>query len=224
MKLYVKPTMLECRRHPGTGLWVREDGAVFLPKSGTNPAHWTYGSRLSKGYMRVYYRGEHYCVHRLVAEAFNIPNPNGYPTVDHIDRNPSNNHVSNLRWASYKTQADNQQKVEDSLEKYGVRCCEDHNAYRRARRVKDPEYAERNRASNREYYAKNIERERAKKRAHKRARRADPEYAARERAKDREYIAEQKALGKRRRRCPDGKQHWLTDAEFNDRFGQPRLF
>lgn len=36
-------------------------------------------------------------VHRLVAEAF-IPNPQNLPEVDHIDKNPQNNCVHNLRW------------------------------------------------------------------------------------------------------------------------------
>lgn len=39
-------------------------------------------------------------IHRLVCEAF-IDNPNNYKCVDHIDRYRTNNHVSNLRWASY---------------------------------------------------------------------------------------------------------------------------
>lgn len=39
----------------------------------------------------------------LVAEAF-IPNPHGYPEVRHMDGNPHNNRVSNLKWG---THADN---------------------------------------------------------------------------------------------------------------------
>lgn len=38
-------------------------------------------------------------VHRLVAIAF-IPNPSNYPEIDHINTNPSDNEVSNLRWAT----------------------------------------------------------------------------------------------------------------------------
>jgi hypothetical protein len=40
------------------------------------------------------------------------------------------------------------------LAKYGVRKCDNENAYRRARRANDPEYAKRDRTRCREYYAK----------------------------------------------------------------------
>lgn len=38
-------------------------------------------------------------VHRLVAEAF-IPNPHNKQIVDHIDTDPKNNKVDNLRWVT----------------------------------------------------------------------------------------------------------------------------
>ena len=38
-------------------------------------------------------------VHRLVALAF-MPNPYGYPEIDHINANPSDNNVDNLRWTT----------------------------------------------------------------------------------------------------------------------------
>jgi hypothetical protein len=103
--------------------------------------------------------------------------------VDHIDRNPSNNRVDNLRWSDRKLQNNNRQICDDSLARYGVRECEDKRAYARA------------------LYANN------------------PEFAEREKARNRAYQAKQKALGRRFRRCPDGKQHWLTDAKYNAMFG-----
>lgn len=46
-------------------------------------------------------------IHRLVAETF-IPNPDNLPVVMHIDNDPFNNCVSNLRWG---TQSDNIQQA-----------------------------------------------------------------------------------------------------------------
>ena len=48
-------------------------------------------------------------VHRLVAITF-IPNPENKPTVNHIDHEPSNSHVSNLEWATYQEQIEHARK------------------------------------------------------------------------------------------------------------------
>ena len=44
---------------------------------------------------------KNHLLNRLVAKAF-IPNPKEKPEVNHIDNNPSNNHVSNLEWVTGK--------------------------------------------------------------------------------------------------------------------------
>jgi hypothetical protein len=53
-------------------------------------------------------------VHRLVAKAF-IPNPASLLQVDHIDGDPSNNCVENLRWASMR---DNARYAREQREKW----------------------------------------------------------------------------------------------------------
>ena len=54
-------------------------------------------------YVRYYVslgRGNKRYIHRLVAEAF-LDNPLSLPEIDHIDTDPTNNCVENLRWVTH---------------------------------------------------------------------------------------------------------------------------
>ena len=66
---------------------------------------------------RVDVRGKTLRVHRIVALTF-IGNPNNLPCVDHIDRNKSNNCMSNLRWVTYGQNECNKPSLENSSSKY----------------------------------------------------------------------------------------------------------
>lgn len=48
-------------------------------------------------------------IHRLISSTF-LENENNYPTVNHIDFDKKNNHVSNLEWASYAQQAEHKKQ------------------------------------------------------------------------------------------------------------------
>lgn len=69
-----------------------------------------------KGYKKINLYGDDgirktsLSIHRLLALTF-IPNPNNYPCVDHIDRNPKNNSLSNLRWCTHQFNDRNKNQV-----------------------------------------------------------------------------------------------------------------
>jgi hypothetical protein len=56
------------------------------------------------GYVRVYCNGKTHYIHVLMAIAFGLEKRDDQDTVDHIDNNPSNNRLENLRWASRSEQ------------------------------------------------------------------------------------------------------------------------
>ena len=152
-------------KHQTKGVLVREDGMVFNRVGRSNRYAWTKGCKDKDGYPIVKINYKRTLVHRLVAEAF-IPNPTNKPTVDHINRIRDDNRVQNLRWATYKEQADNTIRVINK-EDYGARSCENKSEYSRnyhqANRIEHlarmSEYNKENKdkilAYHRKYYAEN---------------------------------------------------------------------
>lgn len=91
------------KHHPYLDLECSDHGRIKL-RSGKI----TFGSPGKNGYYYVYPTKPRSTrlVSRLIAETF-ISNPENKPTVDHIDRVKSNNHVTNLRWATMLEQGKN---------------------------------------------------------------------------------------------------------------------
>lgn len=79
--------------HP-IGIKVSSQGRFKFPNG-----HISSGSRHGLGYIQVHYKRKKYYAHRLILETFVGPNPPG-KECDHIDRDRSNNMISNLRWVT----------------------------------------------------------------------------------------------------------------------------
>lgn len=92
---------VKVKTHPTLGFKVASNGMVWMPIRGRRHRdwHWTFGCINGKGYAHVFRDGKGYKVHRLVAETF-LDNPNGYPFIDHISRDRSDNNVCNLRFCT----------------------------------------------------------------------------------------------------------------------------
>lgn len=110
------------KRH-SSGLMVSSTGAVFVPatqfKKYTKPAHWTYGGHNGGKYLVITIGRKRTYVHRLVAETFleRIP---GMDIVDHIDRDPTNNSVFNLRFTDTQGNMRNKESYEQARIKLGL--------------------------------------------------------------------------------------------------------
>ena len=88
---------------------VDENGMVYRKKDGLEIKQYLQKS----GYTAVYLKDNNgwisaVPVHRIVAEAF-LPPVEGKPFVDHINTNRADNRICNLRWASPKDNANNEQ-------------------------------------------------------------------------------------------------------------------
>jgi hypothetical protein len=62
-----------------------------------------------------------FSIHRLVGIHF-LPNWNNYPEIDHVNRNPNDNRVINLRWCNRRMNALNTKKRINTTSKYKNVC------------------------------------------------------------------------------------------------------
>jgi hypothetical protein len=67
-------------------------GVISTPKPKTN------------GYVEIRINGKSHQIHRVMAVTFDLPRRDDQDTVDHIDNDPSNNRLDNLRWANRSEQ------------------------------------------------------------------------------------------------------------------------
>jgi len=74
------------------GRFKSSKGVIFTPKP------------KKSGYVPVKVNGKDHLIHRIMAIAFDLPKRDDQNTVDHIDNNPSNNRLENLRWANLSEQ------------------------------------------------------------------------------------------------------------------------
>lgn len=122
---------MRVEKHPKLNIWVREDGCIYLPQSGSNPAHWTFGSKDKQtGYLRVRIGGKPYLCHRLTVEAFLGEIPKGC-VIDHTNRVRTDNRVENLRIATYSENNRNTPSHDRVAARGGTHSYEDEKQFRR---------------------------------------------------------------------------------------------
>lgn len=84
------------------------------------------GSILNKGggykYIQIQREGKrkNYLIHRWVAKCFIGEPPEDKPYVDHINRNPADNRVENLRWINHQDNLRNTDRFRDDIKEEGI--------------------------------------------------------------------------------------------------------
>ena len=117
----------DCLRHAGYGwryLDTKLPGEVWRSIRGVSISNRgrirnrnsseTFGTPTLAGYRETQIRGKTCQVHRLVAEAFHGPPESSDRVVDHIDGNPSNNQLENLRWATRRQNSMNTKRFREA--------------------------------------------------------------------------------------------------------------
>lgn len=80
-----------------------------------------YATNNGKGYYTIPVGHDKFYIHRVVALAF-IPNPDGFPEIDHINGKRDDNRVQNLRWVTRSMNMNNPEtRLRRTGEKFAVR-------------------------------------------------------------------------------------------------------
>lgn len=117
----------EAKMHPHLNILCATNGLIY--NRDTN--YVTFGGRTLQGYLVVKINHKFHRVHRLIAETF-LPNPENKPVVDHINRDPSDNRLSNLHWATVSENTENSFRM-DNRHKVTARKKDDPAGYKRER-------------------------------------------------------------------------------------------
>ena len=139
--------------------WKKIDGFPHYEVSDQGNIKSLYSGKLLKqrsdlgGYLMVHLSekgvASQKLVHRLVAQAF-VPNPQGKPTVDHINQNKQDNRAVNLRWQTNKEQLNNEDQDYKAKRKLSEKVKKIQKRFREANKEKIKEYSK-------EYYEANKE-------------------------------------------------------------------
>lgn len=89
-----------------------------------------HGEKTKSGYIQVKLNKERFKVHRLVALAF-IPNPDGFPQINHKNEIKTDNRAENLEWCTGKYNVNYGTAIERRSKKRGkpVLCIETGNVF-----------------------------------------------------------------------------------------------
>ena len=79
-------------------LILREDGKLFNVRTGEEFIPKARGRQ----YIQIWSMNKLWYLHCLVMEFFGPPKPAENYEIDHFDRNPENNNISNLRWVTHQ--------------------------------------------------------------------------------------------------------------------------